>query len=1370
MILLVLETEMKDSRKRGNLIRAEFPHRLHLDFTRWNSGNSEKEICLNLLIQEIRRIRNPKTPHTSEQNIETKPSEAGTPPTFSKHTTPGGLSSEEACTLFRSPLLFDSKVQRKASELLEGTRKWLFNDTLEWFHHTFNDPKQNVYLLQGPPGTGKSVFTCSVATKMSSCLVGIFCFDYLEMKSMADDPIYTFIYSIAYQLSRNIPDIANDVITVAKNLQYQRDVSTLFTELILNPLRKLKQMHKASLYLLIIDGIDECRNRSEFMQYLLGLIIPELSIFVKIFISSRSAISFTSTLKECGFLGGCSFNLISDVEEHLDEDVQFYLQAQFPHQPNVVSKLLEKSERNFLYLILVCKELRNNHSEDTDQQILTFIDQELPCGLNNYYSYYIRRLEKQEGWQKYLKAIICSLKPLALCEIRVLSGLDDVQQHFLTFQELFPAEDDSDGDEWEEGGENEKADGNADEGEVDNENEDEDWEHSIKPFHLSIVDWLKEAKSFPDCYIDPVEGNRFVLGNLMKEISSDLNYSSVEKVEKQFRLKASYLLSKQWKICYYILMSLAWIEFQLIFTGLDELRSSFLSVMQSVPKVSAGRIIMQDLQYLSSFFRLFSERYEEIWSVEILNQLYVRSRVLFNDDICLPVLCRSDITVARNASETSDVSYGSCEFIANPNVPLITSEVEESSFEIRQVSRLVILNEDLKNWFSKGKNKVSFLAPTLPQHQESFSSINGVLTYPFPLKALIPLPMNLLLVCGSKQLVIANLRSLMNIYEFELNIGGMTYAFATAAASDKFIFVNMSCRINSGDYINLIAVFTFKLNLLCAAETGLAFQAREHLLCLDNDELLICSADPADRAVRFKYLNGTLSPLPFDSSQFPLLRRFDSVHDNRSIAVTELESLQQIVSQGIAESGQSCLLKSIQRNNRDYLLYFVCCDVPNTDFAKWIRVGACGNCEIIATIRFDQEARDWYRAEHAILLPEKMEIIAGGGNSYDLLSIQPLGDAGNNNYSIKLIHKIHVRRNSNMREDNVIYHAGCDVTLFIALNADHFSFTDRRTLEVVDYKRKQNHCKKMVFKSSQSPIFELSMFSDKYLLSAEGWEHSLAIPLNERIETPLLPVHSEFVGFRGRQFLFHPLTTAGPPPSTEDYYTVFSSSGAGVGYIISKKANEPVTVTRGVPHCAYLFISPTEALRIDSVTLKKGIFFNPFTGAENGTFDLIRCITVVRVNASCLLMIGRSVVSSSVVYAKRDLINRNVPNGVSRELPIPLSKIDLNNFVVVLKENLLVLISGIAIYVLEYRNDVLFLVAHFTSSIEFLNTYLPVVDLDTPIKIPHLNELFYCETKLVEFMKVSDEKEKDFYGVSRRYIELVITEVTGHTHWIAYFL
>jgi hypothetical protein len=58
-----------------------------------------------------------------------------------------------------------------------------------------------------------------------------------------------------------------------------------------------------------------------------------------------------------------------------------------------------------------------------------------------------------------------------------------------------------------------------------------------------------------------------------------------------------------------------------------------------------------------------------------------------------------------------------------------------------------------------------------------------------------------------------------------------------------------------------------------------------------------------------------------------------------------------------------------------------------------------------------------------------------------------------------------------------------------------------------------------------------------------------------------------------------------------------------------------------------------------------------------------------------------------------------------------------------------------------------------------------------PIRVGSwLDELYYCPDGLQEFMKVSEVMENDFYGVSRKYFELIVTENSGHTHWIAYFV
>jgi hypothetical protein len=1388
MILLVLEPAMINPKKRCHLIRAEFPHRLHLDFTRWNDGDTEKESCLNLLIEEIRRIRDcKKNNNSSKRLINTKPIQKESSHNSTRHTTPGGLSNEEARMLFKSPLLFDSKLQRKASELFEGTREWLFHDGLEWYHGPSTDPKENVYLLQGPPGTGKSVFTCSVATKMSSCLIGIFCFDYLEMKSIAEDPIYSFIYSIAYQLSKNIPDIADDIIETANNLQHERDVITLFNELIVNPLRKLKQIRPSSCFLLVIDGIDECRNRSEFMQYLLDLIIPELSVVVKVFISCRSDVPFVSTMREGGYHRGCDFNLTA-VEAHLDEDLQLYLQAQFPQQPSVASKLLVKSERNFLYLILVCKELQKKHSQDTEQQILTFIDQELPSGLNNYYPYYIRRLEKQEGWQKYLKAIVCSLEPLALCEIRVLSGLDDVEQHFLTFQELFPAEVDSesDEDEWEDEDDTDDGENN---GEDNAEGNNEDWGPSIKPFHLSIVDWLKEAKSFPDCYIDPVEGNRFILGNLMKEISSDLNYSSVQLVERKVKLEANRLLTenfgiaesyifshllthlltdKQWKICYYIVMSLSWIQRKLLWSELDDLQSDVIAVLGSIRKGNSSEIATRDLGLLHSFLRLFDKKdgEERDWCTEISNQLFARTRSLLEDNLFLPSLPHSE----PGGSVMSEI-VGHCQFNVNEEMYLLGGKPNPlKSIILEKESRLRELNQNLKYWYSKMENKIFFLAPSLPQL--SSASLNGLQNYPFlmGIKGMCFLPSGSILVYGWKDLIIISVETLKPIYQYQFDSialygTDLLPLVRTVVTSESFIYA----KCQSSESKVVLFVFDFTLKLLTRKE--LELDRDSGMICLENDELLLYSFTlglprDVDRLSLLQFSNGILIPLSIEPFTCSVLKYFSRIHDNRSMTIHELRSLDAIVSDFHSDlDGFSP--RRISRKGKDYLVGFWSRETRDC-VGKWIKCDDSGDCKVIATFFVGD-----LKLQDAVLIPERMEVICRKFGGFEILSFDGSSqDSEPTERNIRVSRRIEVTATAD-GDSTYAYHNGIGVLLYL----------NGSTLHVIDY---QHHdtSQKMVFKSSTSPLFELSRTTDNYLLTGQGWDHCISIPSSEMITTPVLPIHCDFLAlWRKSRGLFSFFPAASIDKSAE-YYTIVA--GDKYDYVFRKMKNKEVPELFEMPGGYYLFpVTTNEIVKIRGSGTENLVFFDVFNEIETASVNFPDCgqqgrqmqyCSSVLVNPTCLLFVfeeSSGFLPHLLVIISKDLVDRDSPSQPVRLVMAPPVRYSFDARFIRLNTNLLLFPHDEVVSILHYDDETLCLteLEEFVSIVEFLDHYLPIIALDLPIRVGSwLDELFYCPDGLKEFMKVSEVMENDFYGVSRKYFELIVTENSGHTHWIAYFV
>jgi hypothetical protein len=1392
MILLVLEPVLINPKNRGILMRAEFPHRLHLDFTRWNNGDTEKERCLNLLIEEIRRIRNHKKHKHAEKEIKSKQRRTEVRHKSSAHDTLGGLTSEETRTLFKSPLLFDSKVKRKAAELLEGTRLWLFKDGMKWFQEASNNPKQNVYLLQAPPGAGKSVFTSAVATRKSSSLIGIFCFDYLEMKSLVEDPIYTFIYSIAYQLAKNVPKLTNVVIEAAMNLQHERDVVTLFNELILNPLRNLQRKTKTKQpksYLLVIDGVDECRNRTEFMQYLLDLIIPELCKMVKIFISCRSGVSFVSNLREGGYGRGCDFNLTT-VEAHLDEDLKLYLQAQFPHQPDVVSKLLAKSVRNFLYLILVCKELRSKQSQDTEQDILTFIDQELPTGLNNYYPYYIRRLEKQEGWQKYLKAIVCSLEPLALCEIRVLSGLDDVQQHFLTFQELFPAAEDSrsDADEWEDDAEAENGENSAKEDDAEESNEE--WGASVRPFHLSIVDWLKDAKSFPFCYIDPVEGNRFILGSLMRQISSDLNYSSVQNVEKKFKLEANRLLresfgiaesyicthllthlvmDKQWKICYYIVMSLSWIQRKLLWSELDELQSDIIEALGSVPKGNSSKIATHDLGLLNSFLRLFDKKDDEErdWSAEISNQLFGRTRSLLEDDLFLPPLPHSEPEV----SVMSEV-VGHCQFKVNDEMCLLSGKPESlKSFVLEQESRFRELNQNLKDWYSEMENKIFFLAPTLPQLRDS--SLNGLQNYPFlmGMKGMCFLPSGSVLVYGWKDLIIITVETLKTIYEYQFDSiapygSNLLPLIRMVVTSESFIYIKCESSANKV----VLFVFDFTLKLLTSKELDLGRDSG--MICLVNDELLLYSFTmglPRDvnRLSLLRFSNGILISLAIEPFSCSVLKYFRKFHDNRSMTIQELHSLDATVSECHSELDRFSP-RRISRKGNDYLVVFSSRETLDS-VGKWIKCDESGDCKVIATFVVGD-----LKLQDAVLIPERMEIVCWKFGGFEILSFDsPSQDSAPTERNIRVNRRTRVTSDGVVGDSTYAYHNVMGVLLFL----------NGSTLHVIDYQHSDT-IQKMAFKSSTSPLFELSRTSDHYLLRGQGWNNCISIPSSEMIETPVLPIHPEFLAlWRKSRGLFSFFPAASSDKNNE-YYTIVA--GEKYDYVFRKMKNKEVPELFEMPGGYYLFpVTTSEIVKIRGSGTENLIFFDVFNEMETGSVSFPDCgqqkqqmmyCSSVLVNPTCLLFVfeeSSGFLPHLLVITRKDLVDRDSPAQPVRLVMAPPTRYSIDARFIRLNTNLLLFPHDEVVSILQYDDTTLCLteIEACCSIIEFLDHYLPIIALDLPIRVGSwLDELFYCSDGFKEFMKVSEVVENDFYGVSRKYFELIVTEKSGHTHWIAYFL
>ncbi|KAF9008429.1 hypothetical protein BDQ17DRAFT_1236873, partial [Cyathus striatus] len=149
------------------------------------------------------------------------------------------------------------------------TRIAVLDDIMSWVNsETLNE---RILWLSGPPGAGKSSIAQTVSEKChdESKLLSSFFFSRMDARRSDGNRL---VPTIAYQLATEIPE-ANSIMIE----QISDDISILkstmaiqMTDLVLATLRRLETGAKKSQvshipYLVVIDGLDECRDSS--MQF-----------------------------------------------------------------------------------------------------------------------------------------------------------------------------------------------------------------------------------------------------------------------------------------------------------------------------------------------------------------------------------------------------------------------------------------------------------------------------------------------------------------------------------------------------------------------------------------------------------------------------------------------------------------------------------------------------------------------------------------------------------------------------------------------------------------------------------------------------------------------------------------------------------------------------------------------------------------------------------------------------------------------------------------------------------------------------------------------------------------------------------------------
>jgi hypothetical protein len=242
--------------------------------------------------------------------------------------------------------------------------------------------------VYGPAGAGKSAIAQTIAELCAKANLLAASFFFSRTAAGRSDSS-RLVVTLACQLIDSIPEIREDVLTVLERNPtiISRAPATQMKALIIDPLNMTsKEVLKQRPRLIIIDGLDECLDRSsqENILKLLSESVRQLTTPMLFLIASRPELEIRDMFNS-NLLRSMTHTLPLEHDYQSDQDIRHFLSSKFqelclkrPHLPQPwppeadIDNLIEKSSGQFIYASTVIRyvESRRHWPEDRLKTVL----------------------------------------------------------------------------------------------------------------------------------------------------------------------------------------------------------------------------------------------------------------------------------------------------------------------------------------------------------------------------------------------------------------------------------------------------------------------------------------------------------------------------------------------------------------------------------------------------------------------------------------------------------------------------------------------------------------------------------------------------------------------------------------------------------------------------------------------------------------------------------------------------------------------------------------------------------------------------------------------------------------------------------------